>query len=82
MNGSDSLFLDNVMWTISGRFIWIPVFLFILFIFFYRARRNEAILVSLFLILVFVATDQISSPFSNPSLNAFGLPIIPTSGIW
>lgn len=71
MNGSDSLFLDNVMWTISGRFIWIPVFLFILFIFFYRARRNEAILVTLFLILVFVATDQISSSFFKPFFERF-----------
>lgn len=71
MNGSDSLFLDNVMWTISGRFIWIPVFLFILFIFFYRARRNEAILVSLFLILAFVATDQISSSFFKPFFERF-----------
>lgn len=71
MNGSDSLFLDNVMWTISGRFIWIPVFLFILFLFFYRARRKEAILVTLFFILLFVATDQISSGFFKPFFERF-----------
>ncbi len=71
LNGSDSSFLDNVMWTISGRFIWIPVFLFVLFIFFYRARKNEAILVTLFLILLFVATDQISSSFFKPFFERF-----------
>lgn len=66
MNGSDSPFLDNVMWTISGRYIWIPVFLFVLFIFFYRVPRKEAILVTLFFVLLFVATDQISSSFFKP----------------
>ncbi|SFK85594.1 phosphatase PAP2 family protein [Proteiniphilum acetatigenes] len=71
MNGSDSLFLDSVMWTISGRFIWIPVFLFILFLFFYRVRRKEAILVTLFFILLFVATDQISSSFFKPFFERF-----------
>lgn len=71
LNGSDSLFLDNLMWTISGRFIWIPLFLFILFIFFYRTHRNEAILVTLFLILLFVATDQISSSFFKPFFERF-----------
>ncbi len=71
MNGSDSLFWDNVMWTISGRFVWIPLFLFILFLFFFRTHRKEAILVSLFFILVFVATDQISSSFFKPFFERF-----------
>ncbi|MEA5127819.1 phosphatase PAP2 family protein [Proteiniphilum sp.] len=66
LNGSESLFFDNVMWTISGRFIWVPVMLFILFIFFFKTRRNEAILVTLFFILLFVAADQISSSFFKP----------------
>ena len=71
LNGSDSLFMDNVMWTISGRFIWIPVFLFIIFLFFYRSNRKEAILVTIFLILVFAATDQISSSFFKPFFERF-----------
>lgn len=71
LNGSDSLFLDNVMWTISGRFVWIPLFLFVLFLFFYRAHRKEAILVTLFFILVFAATDQISSSFFKPFFERF-----------
>lgn len=71
MNGSDSLFFDNVMWTISGRFIWIPVMLFILFIFFFKARRKEAILVTIFFILLFVATDQVSSALFKPFFERF-----------
>lgn len=71
LNGSNSLFLDNMMWTISGRFIWIPLFLFILFLFFYRTQRKEAILVTLFFILVFVLTDQVSSSFFKPFFERF-----------
>ena len=36
LNGSDSVVLDNIMWTLSGRFVWIPLFLFILFIIFFK----------------------------------------------
>ena len=65
LNGSDSVFLDNVMWTISGRLIWIPLYLFILFLFFYRMPRKEGILAALFLIVVFALCDQVSSRSSN-----------------
>ncbi len=66
LNGSDSLFLDNVMWTISGRFVWIPLLLFILFLFFYKTPQKEAYLVTLFFILLFVACDQVSSGLFKP----------------
>ncbi|MDR0421673.1 MAG: phosphatase PAP2 family protein [Proteiniphilum sp.] len=71
LNGSESPFFDNVMWTVSGRFIWIPLFLFILFLFFYRTRRKEAILVTIFFILLFVVTDQVSSSFFKPFFERF-----------
>lgn len=66
LNGSDSLFLDQAMWTISGRFVWIPLFLFILLLFFYKKPRKEAFLVTLFFILLLVASDQISSAVFKP----------------
>ena len=66
INGSDSLLLDNLMWTISGRYVWIPLYLFIFFLFFYKKPTKEAILLSVFFILVFVAADQISSSFFKP----------------
>lgn len=48
LNGSDSLF-DNLMWTLSGRLVWIPLFLFIVFLFFYKTSWKEGLLVTLFL---------------------------------
>lgn len=71
LNGSNSSFLDDWMWTVSGRFIWIPVFLAILFLFFYKTPRKQAILVTLFFILVFVLSDQFSSGFCKPFFERF-----------
>lgn len=33
LNGSNSPFLDQVMWMLSGRLVWIPLFLFVIFLF-------------------------------------------------
>ena len=66
LNGSDSVFLDNVFWTLTGRFIWIPVIVFLLIMFFYKVPKKEGLLVTLFFILIFVLCDQISSSFFKP----------------
>lgn len=71
LNGSDSVILDNIMWTLSGRFVWIPLFLFIIFILFYKTPRKQGFLVALFLILVFVASDQVSSSLFKPFFERF-----------
>ena len=71
LSGSDSVVLDNIMWTLSGRFVWIPLFLFIIFILFYKTPRKIGILVTLFLILVFVASDQVSSSLFKPLFERF-----------
>lgn len=71
LNGSDSLFLDNVMWMLSGRLVWIPLFLFIIFLFFYRTHWKEGLLVMLFFVLVFVGSDQISSALFKPFFERF-----------
>lgn len=71
LNGSDSLFLDQVMWTISSLLVWIPLFLFILFLFFYKTPRKEAGLVIVFFILVFVSSDQVSSSLFKPFFERF-----------
>ena len=71
LNGSDSVILDNIMWTISGRFVWIPLFLFIIFIFFYKTPKKTAFLVTIFFILVFVVSDQVSSSLFKPMFERF-----------
>ncbi len=66
LNGSDSQFLDNIMWTLSGRIVWIPLLLFIIFILFYKTSYSGAIVVTIFFIFLFVLSDQISSSLFKP----------------
>lgn len=71
LNGSDSLILDNLMWMFSGRLVWIPLFLFIVFLFFYKSHWKEGLLVTLFFILLFTLCDQVSSSFFKPFFERF-----------
>ncbi len=66
LNGSDSLFLDNVFWTYTGRFVWVLLWLFLLVMFFYKTPRREGILAAVFFILVIVVCDQVSSGLIKP----------------
>lgn len=61
LNGSDSVFLDNVFWTFTGRYVWVLLFLFFLVMFFYKTKPREGILAAVFFILVIVVCDQVSS---------------------
>lgn len=71
LNGCDSQFLDNVMWMLSGRLVWIPLFLFILFLFFYKTNWKEGLLATLFFILVFALCDQLASSFFKPMFERY-----------
>ncbi len=71
LNGSDSQLFDDWMWTVSGRFVWIPLFLVILFLFFFQTPRKQALLVTLFFVLVFVLSDQLSSGICKPFFERF-----------
>ncbi len=66
LNGSESPFLDNAMLTFTGRYVWVLMLLFILFLFFYRTPKKEAFVATLFFVLVFVVCDQLSSSFFKP----------------
>ena len=66
LNGSESVWMDNLMWTVTGRFVWFPLFLLLLFFFFYKVPRKEALLTVVFFILLVVLCDQVSSGFLKP----------------
>lgn len=61
LNGSDSVFLDNVFWSITGKFIWAPMLIFLVVMFFYKRPLKEGILTTIAMVLIFVACDQVSS---------------------
>ncbi len=66
LNGSDSVFIDNIMSIVSGRWEWIPVYAFVVFMFFYKTPYKQALLISLFAVLVFALCDQVSSGLIKP----------------
>ena len=53
LNGSDSIYLDNLFWTFTGRYVWALLFVLLLVMFFYKVPRKEGILTTVFFILLF-----------------------------
>ncbi len=71
LNGSNSVLLDNIFWTFTGRYVWILLWLFLVVMFFFKMPRREGILASVFFILVIVVCDQVSSGLFKPFFERF-----------
>ncbi len=61
LNGSDSIFWDNIFWTITGKIIWIPMLLFLVVMFFYKTPIKITLLTIVSVAVIFTLCDQISS---------------------
>ena len=66
LNGSDSVFLDNIMYAISGSKIWILLYCFVALLLFYKTPKKESFFTLLFFIIVFALCDQFSSGLIKP----------------
>ncbi len=66
LNGSDSLFWDNAMWTYTGLVTWIPMVLMILYIAFRNQQLKEGMLVLVSIILVLLLSSLVSASFFKP----------------
>ena len=66
INGSDSIILDNIMWSYTGVLTWLPMIVFILYVAFRNQKLREGLLVLGALALVILLSDQISSSFFKP----------------
>lgn len=66
VNGSESVLLDNAMWTYTGILTWVPMVVFILYIAFRNQMLKEGLLVLGALALVILLSDQLSSSFFKP----------------
>lgn len=71
LNGSDSPFLDNLMWTYTRPIAWMPLFLFLIFMMFYKTSYKEAILTLVLFLLVFGISDFVSSSIFKPLFHRF-----------
>lgn len=60
LNGLHNSFFDFVMYWLSDKYIWVPLYLFIIYLVIKRYKMKGLYLI-LFTLLVVVSTDQISS---------------------
>lgn len=71
LNGSDSLFWDQLMWGITSTVAWIPVAVVLFYVFIKNNSMREVGLIILTLALVILVADQFSSSFCKPYFARF-----------
>jgi len=64
LNSLHSPFFDTVMWTLSLRTVWIPLYLFIIYLLVVKYKKRIW-LILLFAVLLIVITDQVSVMIKN-----------------
>lgn len=71
LNGSDSLFWDGFMWTVTKTATWIPALLTLLYVIFKNNRLNQSLVLFAMLALTVLLSDQISSGICKPYFARF-----------
>lgn len=71
LNGSDSLFWDNLMTGITSTVAWLPVAAVLLYVIIKNNTMREVGLIILFLALAILVADQFSSSFCKPYFSRF-----------
>lgn len=59
LNGCHNAFFDHFFWLVSGKYIWIPLYLFIAFLIIRKYKKQSWIII-LSAIMVVILTDQTS----------------------
>ena len=57
INGCHSPFFDSFMWGVSGKFIWLPLYVFLLIWLVYKYRRRSLIFIPAVILLI-ISSDQ------------------------
>lgn len=71
LNGSNSVFWDNAMWTYTSIVAWIPVLLLVFYIAFKNKMRKEGLLVLISIALVVFLSVLLSGSFFKPLFKRF-----------
>ncbi|MCF0195635.1 MAG: phosphatase PAP2 family protein [Bacteroidaceae bacterium] len=66
LNGSESLFLDGVMWTVTRTATWLLFFAALLYVLFRQNQLRPALLMVAVITLLVLTTDQVSSHLFKP----------------
>lgn len=65
INNNHTGSLDVIMWWLSGTLIWIPFYAFLIFVIFYKLKREALPLILLVTILI-LCSDQLASGIIKP----------------
>lgn len=71
LNGSHTPYLDRLMWLYSGKAVWLPLAVFILFLLIYKKKWREWLLILLSIVLVIALCDQFASHLCKPLFTRF-----------
>lgn len=71
LNGSNSTYLDSLMWLWSGKVVWLPLALFIIGVLIYKKDWRESLLILLAIVLVVTLCDQFASHVCKPLFTRF-----------
>lgn len=65
INGWHHPFWDQMMWAVSGKLTWLPLYLFILFLLVRKYRWHSLLILLVFVPLLITASDQLSVLIKN-----------------
>lgn len=71
LNGIHTPYLDQFVWLYTGKIVWIPIALFILFTICYKKNWKESILILLTIVLIITLCDQFASSICKPLFARF-----------
>lgn len=71
LNGNHTPYLDRLMWLYSGKAVWLPLAVFILFLLIYKKKWREWLLILLSIVLVIALCDQFASHLCKPLFTRF-----------
>ena len=73
LNGGHTLYWDHFFWIYSGKMVWIPLALFVLWVICYKRPWKESLLILLFIALTLTLCDQFASSVCKPYLRVYAL---------
>lgn len=68
LNGSDSIFWDNVMYTVTNTFSFSLVIIMLFWVIFKNNKLRDAFIVILFLVLLILVADRLCSGIVKPTV--------------
>ncbi len=71
LNGSDSTYIDSMMWSVTHTATWVPMFVLLVYFLFKCNDWRNFLLTIAFIALVVTCCDQFSSGFCKPFFHRF-----------